>query len=110
MKKDQKEYQKLTEAYEKVEEGIDDDWTPEELPFDPHEGDRGERHAGGSDDIDLRDIQGRPIETGHIVKLGMSDRQYVVVDFGGGAVEIAELGPTKGYDSEELEIVGELGG
>ena len=57
-----------------------------------------------------RDSQGREIEVGHIVQLGMSDRKYVVVGFGGGRVEVNELGPAKGYDAEELEVIGELGG
>tara|TARA_R110002050_G_scaffold16682_1_gene50332 strand:- start:465 stop:791 length:327 start_codon:yes stop_codon:yes gene_type:complete len=59
---------------------------------------------------ELNDAEGRPIEIGDIVKLGMSDRKYVVVEFGGGAVEIAELGPAQGHDAVELKVVGELGG
>jgi hypothetical protein len=57
---------------------------------------------------ELRDSQGREIEVGHIVQSGMSDRKYVVVGFGGGRVEVNELGPAKGYDAEELEVIGDL--
>jgi hypothetical protein len=117
IKKDQQEYQKLTEAYSKIVEGegdefdmagqsglgpLDDKPDPELSQVPP-----GPPRYGHDE---LKDSQGREIEIGDIVQLGMSDRQYVVVDFGAESVEIAELGPTKGYDAEELEVVGELGG
>lgn len=90
----------LSEAYSSIIEAPDPHEDPNYMSDDQL------RHEPDMDE--LKDIQGRAIEIGHIVQLGMSDRQYVVVGFGGGGVEIAELGPAQGYDPDELEIVGDL--
>jgi hypothetical protein len=56
------------------------------------------------------DAEGKPIELGHIVQVTEAPgKQYVVVGFDSGLVDIAELGQSISVTPAAIVTIGELG-